>query len=142
MRLPICGCGRIMNCSKTGLSVLTHSEDGLEYQLWASDEYTCPSCGAKVAMISSTLPIAEHWMPSFERAKRNANTPDGRLKLMRAYYGAVPAHGADGSLLPATIAGVPIPPLEDRPVVSSVDTISDEPQTADTTAAPSGTPAS
>lgn len=90
MRLPICGCGRVMNCTKTGLSVLLHTEDGLEYQLWASDEYTCPACSAKVALIQSALPIAEHFQGGFEQAKRAASTPDGRVKMMRAYYGDVP----------------------------------------------------
>jgi hypothetical protein len=103
MRLPICGCGRVMTCTKTGMSVLLHTNEGLEHQLWASDEFTCPSCSAKVALIQSAMPIAEHYQGGFDRAKRAASTPDGRLKLFNAYYGDVP----DSHLHP-NIAGVKV----------------------------------
>lgn len=120
MRLPVCGCGRVMDCTKTGLTVMLHTEDGQPYQLWASDEYTCGTCFARVSIIQSEKPIAEYWQPGFEATVRAATTPDGRQRLMKGYYRRLP----DG--MPNTIAGV----------ASSVDSTTDEAQTPSTTEAP------
>lgn len=123
-RVPICGCGRVMRCSTTGLSVLTHTEDGAEYELWASDEFECPSCSAKVVIVNAREPIAEHWQPGFERAKRAASTPDGRKRLFKAYYRMT------GPI--DTIAGVQLTPAEpaiqNPPAASTVDSTTAEVQ--------------
>ena len=139
MRIPICGCGRVMDCSTTGLKVLTITDDGQDYQLWSSDEYECPNCGAKVAAINSSAPIAEHWQPGFERAKRAAEAPGagGRRMMMRAYYGHVPARPdgdktiagvALGPYLESVLEGIKLlaaPSIHDRSAESTVDSTTD-----------------
>lgn len=111
MQLPICGCGRVMQCFTTGQNVLTHTEDGAPYQLWAGDEYECGTCSAKVTLINSQRPIAEHWEPGFQRAVRYAEKPDARSPLKRAYY----RDPMDNR--PKNIAGVQLAPVD--PVIQN-----------------------
>lgn len=131
MRLPVCGCGRVMDCTKTGLTVMLHTEDQQPYQLWASDEYTCGTCFARVSIIQSEKPIAEYWQSGFEATVRGATTPDGKQRLMKGYYRRLP----DGA--PITIAGVGLPNTEFPGVpLSTVDSTTQTAQTPSTTEAP------
>lgn len=93
---PICGVdGAVMNCTHTGRRLLTHTEAGLEHQLWSGDEFTCPACKAKV-VLTGLLPISEHWKPDFAGAKAQAGRARGGLLL--AYYGLPPASSVPPSL--------------------------------------------
>lgn len=86
---PICGAdGAVMTCTHTGRRVLTHTEDGLEHQLWSGDEFTCPACKAKTVIVG-LAPITEHWKPDFAAAKAQASRARGGILL--AYYGRPPA---------------------------------------------------
>lgn len=143
MRLPVCGCGRVMDCTKTGMTVLLHTEDKQPYQLWASDEYTCGTCKAKVAIIQSQAAIAEYWQPGFDATLRNAESPDGRRKLLRGYYKTLPTgtkltiagvevSGGDGTALELSEDGS----IHFVAIPSSVDSTTAQVQTPSTTEAP------
>jgi ribosomal protein L37AE/L43A len=41
------------------------------YQLWSSDLWECPSCGASIAN-PATTPIAEHFQPEFDGAVKTS----------------------------------------------------------------------
>lgn len=102
---PICGIdGAVMTCTHTGRRVLTHTEDGLEHQLWSADEFTCPACKAKVVALG-LVPISEHWKPDFAAAKAQASRARGGMLL--AYYGRPPASSA-----PPATPSLDAPPAE------------------------------
>lgn len=116
---PICGVdGAVMTCTHTGRRVLTHTEDGLEHQLWSADEFSCPACSAKTVILGAA-PISEHWKPDFAASKAQASRARGGLLL--AYYGTPPASSEPTSEPPLDAAPTPAqnPPGHAKPTTSA-----------------------
>ncbi len=84
-KVPICQCGRLMDCEQQGLFVLTHDVNGQAHELWSAAVYRCPVDHCEVLLMLGDRPVSAHWQPSF------SNTVARLGKLTRAaYYGNKP----------------------------------------------------
>lgn len=99
MNLPVCQCGRVMTVARNGVRALVHDERGLEYQLWAMDEFKCPDDGRTILANAGAKPIAEHYQPNFHTEIKRA----GAL-LRKVYHGPSPTPLANLETITTTIA--------------------------------------
>ena len=66
----LCGCGRFMQVAQNGVTVEELTEDGAGYKLWDADRWRCPECGAEVVTGFGRAPLAEHYQPTYQDARR------------------------------------------------------------------------
>lgn len=63
-------CGRFMRPIKNGQVVEELTTSGDPYRIWATDEYGCVGCEARVVIGFSRSPLAEHFQEEeYARAK-------------------------------------------------------------------------
>jgi hypothetical protein len=72
-------CQREMRCRKTGRGVVC-TVDGMPYQVWHADEWTCPTCSANVLTGFGRGPLATRGDAAFD-ALLDAETRDGAVRV-------------------------------------------------------------